>query len=112
MLQSEHRGQVSAKLEASGQGCSATLGQGVWMGYGGVCTQAGEGGREGGDSSGRDVSAGSPVLPVPPRKPALASPAERWPTQTALPEPSPGGFGCFGLVGADTNLQVHPAGPI
>lgn len=70
------------------------------MGYRGICTQGGEGRQEGGDSSSKDVSAGSlvpPVLPIP----ALTSLAERRPPQAVLPKISPGEFSCFGLVGVD-----------
>lgn len=104
--ESEHRraaeccNRSAAELEASSQGCPATLGQGVRTGPGGVRVQGGEGG----DSSGRDVSAGSLVLPVPPI-PALASPAECRPAQAALPKASPGEFSCFGLAGVDTTSR-------
>lgn len=98
MLQPECR---RAGGEQPGLSCNLGAGRAdrVWG-----CPRAGVQGGEGGDSSGRDVFAGSLVLPVPPI-PALASPAECRPAQAALPKASPGEFSCFGLAGVDTTSR-------
>lgn len=103
MPQPECRRQASAELEASGRGCPATLGQGVWTGYGVVCVQ---GRREGkGLTALVGMCLQGLLCCLCPPIPALASPAECRPAQAALLKASPGEFSCFGLAGVDTTSR-------